>query len=474
MREEKKEGSKLLKHIKGEDIPKVKLTHFGATNQKKNVKTLLESVYNPNMHNKQELQCLEENTEEDIDGVSKIKEDYISSNEENEDEENLFEDEDEDEVKLENGFNVKKKDKMTIKLEKMFKPVFKPDKKIDKPKEKKVLTEDEKKYKVNNKLQEMIKENQRLCSLIRNQDDINIVGSVIRRYFSYQLLEFVRNTFYKVNKYSSNVLFGSNVKEEKYLNDNVKIFEGTNEVHIYDRFHMRLIKRNIPFDKKLHGTLVFLAGCRTYYMQDKLYINGGKDKMVDSNLFLCYNIKDNKLTKLPPMNKPRSYHTLYFHENLKSIVAVGGENNKYTEMFDFFLNAWNELPELNCPRANISLHIDKVGTFAYAVGGVVGDIAFGKNSDVIELLDLVDINQGWAKVEYRNKANVDLKFCHTGVYPLTGDKLLIYGGLENRGNKKVYVIFDLRSFDIKSISIETLELLKIQTARSPDFNGIFE
>jgi hypothetical protein len=475
MREEKKEDSKLLKHIKGEEIPKVKLTHFGATNQKKNVKTLLESVYNPGMRNKEDLQCLEENTEEDIEAVSRIREEDESSEEENEEESNLFDD-DEDEVKLENGFNDKPKDAKTLKLENMFKPIMKPEKKIDKPKSKIiVLTDDEKKYKVNNKLQEMIKENQRLCSLIKTSEDINLVGSVIRRYFSYQILEFIRKNFYKVNKgYSSNVLFGTEYTEEKYNNENVKIFEGTNEVQIYDRPNMRLIKRAIPFVKKLHGTTVFLAGCRTYYMQDKLFINGGKDKNGDTNVFLCYNVKDNKLTKLPPMNKPRSYHTLSFHENLKSLVAVGGENNKYSEMFDFFLNTWNELPELNCARANISLHIDKVGTFAYAVGGVVGDIAIGKNSDVIELLDLVDINQGWAKVDYRNKANVDLKFSHNGVYPLTSDKLLIYGGQENRGNKKCYVIFDLTSFDIKSISMDTLEQLKIQTARSPDFNGIFD
>jgi hypothetical protein len=357
----------------------------------------------------------------------------------------------------------------------MFKPIMKQEKKIMKPKqEKKQLSEEEKKYKVNNKLQEMIKENQRLCSMIKKHDDINLIITTIRRYYSYQVLDFVRKTFYKVNKgYSSNLLFSSNLKEEPISNVNVKVFEGTNEVQIYDRANMRLLKRAVPFDKKAHGTNIFLDGCRTYYHADKLYISGGRDQQGDKNLFLLYSVKDNKVSKLPSMNKARSYHTITFHENLKSIVAVGGENNKFCEMFDFFLNAWNELPELNCPRANISLHIDKIGTFAYAVGGVKGEISNGLNSDAIELLDLVDINQGWAKVEYRNKANVDLTFSHNGVYPLTEDKLLIYGGLENRGNKKCYVIFDLRSFDILPISIETLEQLRIQAARSPELTSIF-
>ena len=483
MREEKKPNSKLLKDIKTDDVPKVKLAHFGATNQKKNFKNLLEGVFNPGMTaEKGGLTALEEFTEEDVETGSRAIQNNKnhSSDEEEEysyDNENIFEDDGADLVKLENGFNNEQKDKATIKLEKMFKPIMK-EKKVSKPikpDKKEEKNDEEKKYKVNNKLQEMIKENQRLCSMIKKYDDINLIITTIRRYYSYQVLEFVRKNFYKINKaYSSNLLFSSTTKEEPTNNDNVKIFEGTNEVQIFDRANMRLLKRAIPFDKKVHGTAIFLDGCRTLYHQEKLYICGGKDSAGDKNFFLVYSVRENKLSKLPPMNKPRSYHTIVFHENLKAMVVVGGESNKFCEMFDFFLNAWSDLPELNVPRANISLHIDKIGTFAYAVGGVKGEISHGQNSDVIELLDLVDINQGWAKVEYNNKANVDLKFSHNGVYSLTEDKLLIYGGLENRGVKKVYVIFDLRSFDVIPISIETLEQIKISSARNPELNGIFD
>lgn len=480
--EEKKPDSKLLKDIKSTDIPKVKLAHFGQTTQKKNFKSLLEDVFNPGT-DKGGLTALEEYTEEDVETVSKhpnhdaenASQDDEKGSDESQDE-NLFGgDEGDESVQLVNGFNNKKRDKIQVKLEKMFRPIMKQEKKINKPKqEKKQVNDEEKKYKVNNKLQEMIKENQRLCSMIKKHEDINLVINTIRRYYSYQALDFIRKNFYKVNKgYSSNLLFSSNLKEEHVSNDNVRVFEGTNEVQIYDRDHRKLIKKAAPLDKKIHGSNVFLNGCRTYYHADKLYITGGRDANEDKNYFWLYSLKDNKLSKLPPMNKARSYHTITFHENLKSILAVGGENNKTCEMFDFFLNTWNELPELNVPRANISLHIDKIGTFAYAVGGVKGDIANGLNSDAIELLDLVDINQGWAKVEYRNKANVDLKFCHTGVYPLTDDKLLIYGGLESRNTKKCYVIFDLRSFDILSISPQALDCMKIQSVRSPELSKIF-
>ena len=481
-KEEKKASSKLLKDMKGNsnDIPKVKLNHFGQTTQKKNFKSLIDNVLNPESNDKG-LAALEEHTDEENETISKNNFEEEEENEQEEskqteENENMFENDDNDEVKLDNGFN-KLKDSQTKKLENMFKPKIRKEKAQQKPKqEKKILSDEEKKYKVNNKLQEMIKENQRLCSLIKKQDDINLIINTIRRYYSYQALEFIKKSFCKINKgYSSNLLFSSNLNHnENITNDNVRIFEGTNEIQYFDREHRKLVKRKIPIDKKEYGSNVFLHGCRIYYHLEKLYICGGKENGEDKNYFWLFNFKDNKITKLPSMNKPRSYHTMSFHENLKSIIVVGGENNKSCEMYDFFINAWNELPELTFPRANISLHIDKIGSFAYAIGGIKGDISSGQNSDIIELLDLVDINQGWAKVEYRNRANVDLKFCHTGVYSLTDDKLLLYGGLESRNLKKCYVIFDLRSFDIIPISPEAFEAIKISSAKNPEVSTIFD
>ena len=484
---EKLKDSKLLKDIKidGVEIPKIKLAHFGGTTQKKNFKAILDPILHPDqMEKKEGLSELEERTEEDAETVSKFsklggfnKNENSNSNsqDDDEDEDNLFDEEENDSVKLENGFH-KPKDKLAEKREKMFKPIIKKQKRNGKtPKvEKKQETEEEKKFKINNKLQDMIKENQKLCGMIKKQDDINLIISTIRRYYSYQVLDYVRKNFYKVNKgYSSNLLFSSAMKEEIISNDNVKVFEGTNELQIYDRDKRKLIRKSIALDKKVHGSSIFLDGCRTFYVSDKLYINGGKDSHGDKNVFWLYNIKDNKLSKLPSMLKPRSYHSMQFHENLKSMVVIGGENNKTCEMYDFFLNSWSELPELNIPRSNVSMHIDKIGSFAYAVGGITGGIANGSNSDVIELLDLVDLQQGWAKVEYRNKANVDLKFSTTGVYSLTDDKLLIYGGSESRNTRKCYVIFDLRSFSILPIDKNVLDVMRIQTAKNPELSRIF-
>lgn len=467
-----KKEAKLLKDMKKGEVPIAKLAHFSST-ERKDYKALLAGQDGV-------MSELEERTEDEGESnshqiMAKPKDDHEEKAVSSDDEQNLFENEDNYEVKLEDGF-YKKPDKKRAKLEKMFKPLLRENPKKPKSKpDKKAPSEEEKaQFKVNNKLQETIKENQRLCSMIRKQDDINLVISTIRRYYSYQLLDFVRKNLYKVNKpYSSNLLFSSAVKEETNNNDTVKVFEGTNEMQIYDRENRRLIRKSLALDKKTHGANIFLDGCRTYYYLDKLYITGGRDSSGDKKLFWLYNLKDNKLSILPSMNHARSYHSMTFHENLKSIVVIGGENNKFCEMYDFFLNAWSDIPELNQPRANISLHIDKIGTFAYAIGGIVGNISSGVNSDAIELLDFVDINQGWAKVDYRNKANVDLKFSQMGVYPLTDDKLLIYGGGESRNVKKCYVIFDLRTFDILNVDQSTLEEIRIHANRNPELEKFF-
>ena len=271
--------------------------------------------------------------------------------------------------------------------------------------------------------------------MIKKKDDITLGIPLIRRYYSYMVLEFIRKTFFKftsVGGVSQGFLEDENQQFEEIIKDSIKLYEGTGDIQIYCRDKRKILKKSLILDKKIHGISCFPSGARTFYIKDRVYITGGKDCIQEYKIFLFYSIKENKIYRLADMNKPRSYHTMVYHENLKSIAVFGGENNKTCEMFDFFLNSWTEIPELCVPRANISIFIDKLGTFAYAFCGTEGPISNSKNTDIIELLDLVDMNHGWALVDYYNKANVDLKFSHTGIYPFTDDKILIYGASESR------------------------------------------
>ena len=437
-------------------------------------------------HNLSQLDCLEEGDEElsseELENNTNLKlsKQNLSKNNLSEENSKTSNFGDDSEILLDNGFPKAedlKFNKEMEKLKKMFQP-RKKEKKIMKPKiDMKNEENSTTKFKVNNKLQEIIKENQRLITLIKKYDDINLVVTTIRRYYSYVVIEFVRKSLFKNNArslVSSGVFLDKKFKEEEHsLKDNIKILEGTNEIQIFCREKRKLIKKVIPFNKSTHGVSYFPLGCRTYISRERMYITGGKDhKNNDLKIFLIYNFKDDKLTKLPEMKKARSYHTIIFHENIKSILVFGGENNRSCEIYDIFLNTWNELPELNYGRSNINMYIDKIGTFAYAFCGSIGNISNSTHSDVIELLDLVDINQGWAKVDYNNKAFVDLKFCHNGIYPLTEDKLLIYGAKESRKVHKTFVIFDLRTFDLLNVDDYYLEDLRKQASKNPELSKI--
>ena len=475
-----------------------------------NNKIIVNKVANKSLLNKlgnvnseiEELDSLEEKDEDQDseNALDKSKEQQLNNNS------NFFVNDDEDEINLENGYykgeNYKLNKEMQ-KLKKMFLPKKKEKKALIKPRfehrynnNNDNLQNNKDKFKINNKLHEIIQENQRLVGMIKKSDDINLVVSTIRRYYSYAVLEFVRKTFFsscnnKSLMSSNNLLFDN--KKEKYLNDvnnynssksnynynhnmkdNIKVLEGTNQIQIYCRDKRKLVKKTIPFNKNIHSISVFPIGCRSYISRDKLYITGGKDSKSNSDLkiFFAYDFKENKVVKLPDMKKERSYHTMVFHENIKSILVFGGENNKTCEIFDIFMNIWNELPELNVPRNNINIYIDKIGTFAYAFCGSTGSISNGLHSDVIELLDLVDLNQGWAKVDYNNKALVDLKFSYNGIYPLTDDKLLIYGAKESRKAHKTFVIFDLRKFDLLNVDNNYLDYLRKQASKNPELSKI--
>lgn len=423
-----------------------------------------------------ELDCLEEGEEEDSEEYEKKTQNLANQNQ------NLDENSDEDSevIQLENGFGKPEQIKLCREMEKlkrMFLPK-KKEKKLMKPKtESRHSIEDKDKFKINSKLQEMIKENQRLINLIKKPEDINLIVTIVRRYYSYVMLEFVRKNFVKqANKsvISSHLLIDKRMRDED-LNqrDNIKILEGTNEIQVYCREKRTLIKRALGLSKSVHGTNIFPNGCRTWISRDKLYVTGGKDlKNNDMKIFLVYSFKDDKIMRMPDMKKARSYHTIAFHENIKSILVFGGENNKSCEIYDIFVGAWTELPELNFARANINMYIDKIGTFAYAFCGSIGNISQAVHSDIIELLDLVDINQGWAKVDYKNKALVDLRFSHNGIYPLTEDKLLIYGAKESRKVHKTFVIFDLRTFDVLNVDDYYLEDLRKQASKNPELSKI--
>ena len=225
--------------------------------------------------------------------------------------------------------------------------------------------------------------------------------------------------------------------------------------------------------KNPHGYTKFPLGCRSILVGDKLYITGGKDEFQEYAVCLIYDRKTEKIKRITDMRNPRSYHTMVFNEIFETMMVIGGEFNFTVEIFDPLTNRWQELPELNIPRAIPLFYFDEGRGNMYVLFGVEGDYHKPKQTftDSIEILDLTEINQGWMKINYDNKARMDLK-CFLNLYPLNDFLMLIYGGLESRQSKRNACIYNLVKAEMTKIDKNLMEELRNESKNDKLLNNI--
>lgn len=423
-----------------------------------------------NSTGQRDLFSLEENEDEDNENIDFEKNEEREIEDEYSDQDPREEEVEEDEGELEVNLskNVKNTDKTQLKLNNMFKP--RPKQNFQEKRRmsaavsnnKTVANEDEK-FKLNCKLIELINENKRLINLIKTKNDITLQITTVRRYYSFFTLESCRKKSPLLSSGVSNSFLDFDGEQLVRHEENItKIIEGTNEIHVYNRKERKIQKLKVAFDKK-SGTNHFYVGSRFVSYQDKVYITGGKDSIGEKASFFYYDLKSKKLTRMPDMASSRCYHSVQYHESLKSLFVFGGENNGTCEMYDFYLNMWNSIPNLNIARANSSVYLDKLGTFAYSICGQIGSISNQTYTDVVEFLDMVDMNQGWSKVELKNKGNIDLKSNEIKVKHLDEDRLLIYGGKESRSLKICFCIFNMKTSELTKVDEDQQEKLRMLT-----------
>ena len=155
------------------------------------------------------------------------------------------------------------------------------------------------------------------------------------------------------------------------------------------------------------------------------------------------------------------------------MLVIGGEYNFTVEIFDPLSNRWQELPELNIPRAIPLFYFDEGRGNMYVLFGVEGDYHKPKqiHTDSIEILDLTELNQGWMKINYNNKASMDLK-CFLNIYPLNDFLLLIYGGLESRQSKRNACIYNLVKAEMTKIDKNLMDELRNESKNNKLLNNI--
>ena len=325
----------------------------------------------------------------------------------------------------------------------------------------------------------LINENLSKKILLSNKDDIILNNILFEKYFIYMLLEQYEKHFKTESKElqssHADLMIKNNQNSSEINNENnvefAKAIEGTNEIQFYEKKTSKITRIPLKLTKNPFGYTKFPIGCRSLLIGDRIYITGGRDENFEYPIVLIYDKKTNKIKRIMDMQIARSYHTLIYNEVFETIMVFGGENQNSVEIFDPLINRWILLPELKIPRANTIFYFDKPRGILYNMFGLEGNIVDGNYSDIIEFLDLKNIKEGWNVLDYVNKSNVDLKSL-INIYPLNSDNILLYGGIQFRGNNKGICVFNVYKSEINSIENKMLEQLRIKAKKNQKLSYI--
>ena len=330
-------------------------------------------------------------------------------------------------------------------------------------------------------------------------NDIILNKRIIQRFFSYCIFDLFYKNFKPINNNNNNLNKNSEYMLDKYnmsslennlekksvsylanyterynqLKEIAKPIIGTNQIQYFDSATNQIIKININLSKIEHGYGVFPFGCRHLFIDGVLYIVGGADNCGNpTNIVLSYNLSQNILLKLPNLNDEHSYHSIEYLDNYDSIIVIGGENSSSCEIMDLDTKNWIRLPYLNYPRTNTNIYYNYLTNELFSLFGMEGDMTEkNNNSDVIEVLKLNDILNGWKKIYYYKSCGLNLKTNYCITLPFTRDKLLIYGCSSARAiEKKLFAFFDMNKNECIKVDTNTIELIKLEEKKIEFFD----
>ena len=301
---------------------------------------------------------------------------------------------------------------------------------------------------------------------IKSKNDILLDNMILIRNFTHNITDLYDQYFRipTIELQSSHADLKLQASDEPVDANYAKVIEGKNQIMIYDKKLNKIIKKNLKLLKNPHGYTKFPLGCRWVLVGDKLYITGGKDEFKEYQNCIIYDKKTDQIKRIMDMQKARAYHTMVFNQVFETLMVIGGENNNSVEIFDPLTNRWQQLPDLNIPRAIPLFYFDEGRGNMYALFGVEGNFSKPTYTDSIEILDLTELKQGWMKINYNNKSRMDLK-CFLNLYPLNDFLMLIYGGLLNREMKRDACIYNLVKAEMTKIDKNLMEELR-QEAKS--------
>ena len=286
----------------------------------------------------------------------------------------------------------------------------------------------------------------------------------------------VKNAYSKKNTKSVS-LIGNYTERYMNLKEKVKPIIGTNYIQFYDPLTTKITKTQVPLQKEKHGYSVFPDGCRHILVENKLYITGGADNCgYPINIVLMFTIDNGQLEKIGNLNDNHAYHSMEYLDNFDSLIVIGGENCSSCEIMDLDSKKWTQLPSLNAARANANIYYNNVTSDLFILFGMEGKMdQYIKNTDVIEVLELNDINGGWIMVDYYKSIGLDLKISYCLTLPFTRDKLLIYGGSTARSlERRIFALFDMIKNEVIKVDPKTMDMIKLEENKIRSFDKALE
>ena len=305
-----------------------------------------------------------------------------------------------------------------------------------------------------------------------SKNDVILDNPILIRYFGHLMSDLYDNYFKMMTKelQSSHADLKIKINEEDE-SDVAKVIEGTNQIYIYDKKSQKMIRKNLKLTKNPFGYTKFPYGCRSILIGDKFYITGGKTESQEFPNVIIYDRKTDSLKRIMDMNYPRSYHSLIFNDVFETIMVIGGEYCNTVEIFDPLTNRWQMLPPLNVPRCNPLFFFDEPRGNMYVLFGIEGNYINSNYIDSMEILDLTNIKHGWEKINYQNRANMDLK-CYLNIYKLNEELFLIYGGMEGRVSKRNVCLYNTVKNEVTKIGKELMEQIRKEAKNSRKLSSI--
>ena len=141
------------------------------------------------------------------------------------------------------------------------------------------------------------------------------------------------------------------------------------------------------------------------------------------NQLYYYSGKKNTISELFLLKENHSGGCLFLDNISKNIIVIGGSESKAVEKFSFESGKLEQLPKLSTYRSKMTCN--QIGSKIYCFFGISKE---KPDKSIVEYLDLEDIGQGWAEIEFENKAEFKV-ISGMSCINLNDNELFIIGGL---------------------------------------------